>query len=495
MQGFARRSPLPSVPSMIPLLTLLACGGAPVPGDDGLDLATEPIDAGLVLRGPWASAYAGSSVDIAADLDGDGAADLVVGAPADSEGSVLGTALVVAGPILHSQSLADAVRYTGIPREDEDQNAAYSVAAVGDLDGDGLGDLAYGVRQGKGDENLTGMVYVAPGPCAAGASADELAGRIVGAVRVGGLGARVAAAGDFDGDGLDDLFVGAPRYSEDGSADGVEPGRVYVYAGPIAEAVPEGDASLTVAATVALDRTGESAVALDVNGDGHADLLGGSFWSNDGRADSGKAWVIFGPASGTRTLDEADAVLLGEDGGEDGGGYAGHDVASAGDVDGDGTDDLLVGAPLLGDEGEHAGRAYLVYGATVGGEVGLEEAGARFTSAGAGDWVGYGVAGAGDVDGDGFADVLVSAPQRYTEDTGRRGRLSLYFGPLDGSFAPEAADKVWVSPGTMDVFGRDIAGGGFDLTGDGAPDALVGAPYDDQDGAVAGRAYVISLGE
>jgi hypothetical protein len=103
------------------------------------------------------------------------------------------------------------------------------------------------------------------------------------------------------------------------------------------------------------------------------------------------------------------------------------------------------------------------------------------------------MAGAGDVDGDGFADVLVSAPQQYTTSTGRRSRVSLFLGPLDGSIPPEAAEKVWASPTTGDTFGRDIAGGGFDLTGDGAPDALVGAPYDDQDGNLAGRAYILSL--
>jgi hypothetical protein len=149
-------------------------------------------------------------------------------------------------------------------------------------------------------------------------------------------------------------------------------------------------------------------------------------------------------------------------------------VASAGDVDGDGVQDWIVGAPRSAASAPYAGRAS-VFSGRDGAEL------LRFEGDSASDWLGAAVAGAGDVDGDGHADVLVGAPR----GTPPAGSAYLFSG-RDGSLI-----HAWQGVGAGDEFGRALAGVG-DVDGDGVRDLAVGAPLADGAGTNAGQLTLYS---
>ncbi|MCP4870258.1 MAG: hypothetical protein GY898_16250, partial [Proteobacteria bacterium] len=181
------------------------------------------------------------------------------------------------------------------------------------------------------------------------------------------------------------------------------------------DGVPGGSGSLSLADASfvgenAYDNSGSSvASAGDVDGDGLDDLLIGVAWNDDGGSNAGKTYLFFGStvaAGGPFNLSLADAFFVGP-----GGDRSGVSVASAGDVDGDGLDDLLIGAYWNDDGGSDAGKTYLFFGSTVasGGSFDLSLADASFVGENADDHSGVSVASAGDVDGDGLVDLLIGA--------------------------------------------------------------------------------------
>ena len=205
----------------------------------------------------------------------------------------------------------------------------------------------------------------------------------------------------------------------------------------------------------------------DVDGDGYADLLVGA----PGVATkTGAAYLVLGgSAPGDLDLGSADAQYTGEEIGD----YAGNSVAGAGDVDGDGSPDLLIGAYINDDGGSGAGAAYLVLGDSAPGDLDLGSADAQYTGEQAGDGAGSSVAGAGDVDGDGYADLLMGA--RYNHDGGDyAGAAYLVLGgSAPGDLDLGSADAQYTGE-LGDYAGTSVAGAG-DIDGDDHADLLIGA--------------------
>jgi len=411
--------------------------------------------------GPAEDAGLGAAVAGAGDLDGDQVPDLLVGAPgADGNGlHRAGTAFVFSG-----STGREIGRFGGF-----NPGAAMgaSVALAGDADGDGRPDLFVGAPNSCPDHNTpcpgsAFLLAAAPSAPTVGGG-QRLARRLDGQAAGAEMGRSVSNAGDMDGDGSDDLLVGAP-FADPGGLSFA--GSAFVFSGATGAPLFRFDGR------AAGDVFGRSvAGAGDVDGDGFGDLIVGSEWADpNGLTNAGSAFVFSG----------ATGVLLHRFDGLAAHDLFGGSVAGAGDVDGDGFDDLVVGAP-----GADPGGLSLAGSATVfSGASGVPLL--RFDGLAAGDTLGSSVAGAGDVDGDGFPDLIVGAPSADPGGNPNAGSAFVFSGQggalllrLDGQ-----ADS--------DLFGTSVAGAG-DLDGDGLGDPLVGAPYSDPFGiGDSGSAVVFS---
>ncbi len=321
--------------------------------------------------------------------------------------------------------------------------------------------------------------------------------RIGGGTAVDLTGVSVAGVGDVNGDGFDDVTVGAYGARANGRQDS---GSVYLVLGrepPADIVISSPDAPIVrIDGAAQDDRVGVSvAGAGDVNGDGRDDLiLGATGADNNGRDASGSAYVIFGTPSPV----DIDLAALGSAGfridGAAPGDLAGESVAGAGDVNGDGRDDLIVGALVADGNGTNAGTAYVIYGRGSTSPVDLAalgSAGFRIDGAAPGDLAGDSVAGAGDVNGDGRDDLIVGASG---VDTSSGAAYVVYgpAGPADidlGALGP--AGFRMAGGDSFDNVGISVAGIG-DVNADGRSDVIVGADGADAYGrANSGTAYVV----
>ncbi len=365
--------------------------------------------------------------------------------------------------------------------------AGYAAAGIGDFNGDGYDDFVVGAPFSEEfPQNEAGRVYFFSGRSWGRwqenldiAQADTI---LLGQADADRAGWSAAGAGDVNGDGYDDFLVGAP----DGNSAG--PGKVYLILGRATDM--ERNVPLVAAAAVtftgqALNSNAGYAVAGagDVNADGYADFLIGAPGYNTAR---GKVYLLLGKANwqGTVSLANADAAFLGAADGD----LAGSSVAGAGDVNGDGYADFLIGAPH-----HSSGQAYLVLGrhiANWGTSFSLTNADASFSGQAGDINAGWSVAGAGDVNGDGLADMLISAPGGSLVAGNTYLLLGCSPANWGAGFNLGSADAVFVGELPDDNAGWSVAGAG-DVNGDGYDDFLIGARDNDETAIGAGKAYLL----
>jgi hypothetical protein len=413
---------------------------------------------GLSTSAAWtaesdqASAWFGWCVASAGDVNGDGSSDVIVGAfQFDNGESDEGRAFVYLGS---ASGLSTVAAWTAESNQ-AGANLGSSVASAGDVNGDGFGDVivgAYRFDNGQPEEGRA-LVYLGSASGLSTAAAWTAESNQAGAQ----FGFSVASAGDVNGDGSSDIIVGANTFNN-GQTD---EGRAFVYFGSVS------GLSTAAAWTAESNQTtayfgGSVASAGDVNGDGYGDVIVGASYFDNGQTEEGRAFVYFGTASGLSTA----AAWTAES--NEAGAYFGRSVASAGDVNGDGLGDVIVGAHLVAN-GPGNGRAFVFLGAASG----LSTAAAwTAESDQAGALFGNSVASAGDVNGDGYGDVIVGA---FGFDNGQtdEGRAFLYFGSAMGlSTTPAWAAE---SDQASAAFGVSVASAG-DVNGDGYGDVIVGEP-------------------
>ncbi len=359
--------------------------------------------ADMVVQAPFEDGL-GQTIAAEQDLDGDGQPDLAAAYEHDDDYMVL----IFAGPLRGFLYPHDATAVlTGAG--DGDAFAYFGMDSCSDITGDGTADLVVGARREDIDGvSQAGAAYVWSGPLSGTLDSSTAAAKLVGEVSDNAaLGYDVAGPGDLNGDGIGELLAAASNVTTSAEL----AGEVLLLEGPVSGNLALEDADARLQGSGYCDFLGRALDgAGDVDGDGYDDWLAGALYATRDHAEQGAAYLFTHDAafaSGAAD-DLATAVLLGEDSEQ----LAGCSVAGIGDLDGDGWSDIVVGA--LGEDsvGYRAGAVYVLTG-PISGTIDLGDAPWKLVGENESDEAGTALV-AGELDGDGVIDLVVSAPEAST---------------------------------------------------------------------------------
>jgi len=384
-----------------------------------------------------------------------------------------------------------------------------SVSGAGDINGDGIDDLiigAYGAD--PNGENNAGSSYVVFGHRTGFSAALDLSrldgdnGFRIDGVAAGDFSGRsVSAAGDVNGDGIDDLIIGAPISLFRAGSSYVVFGRSTGFSDALELSSLDGNNGFRLDGSAPFDYSGVSVSgAGDINGDGTGDLVVGARGANSG---AGSSYVVFGRSNGfsaglgLSSLDGKNGFRLDGVAAND---RSGRSVSAAGDINGDGIDDLIIGATVA----NQAGSSYVVFGHSDGFSATLALSsldggnGFRLPGVSAGDYSGFSVSAAGDINGDGIDDLVIGAYRANPDDQFSAGSSYVVFGRTTGFGQFLALSSLDGTSGfrldgaaEFDRAGISVSAAG-DINGDGIDDLIIGARNASPDGNTsAGSSYVV----
>lgn len=378
------------------------------------------------------------------------------------------------------------------------ERVGYFMGNAGDINNDGYEDFLISTFHNKQTGYDAGAAYLILGNGSNiwgyDKELEEADARFLGKEAYDALGYCVSGNSDVNGDGYDDFLLGAPGGNEAG---GPKPGHTFLFLGkPTVDwgynCIARDQADASFVGKRMYDHAGQAlAMVGDINRDGYGDFIIGAPLNDDGAEDGGKVYLFLGkPGTWPRdtNIDSTNASFICKS-------YranAGYFVSAAGDMNGDGLSDFLIGAPH---QDQYGGRVYLIFGrktANWGVNFDLDSADVIFEGERTNDKAGWGLSCAGDVNRDGFSDILIGA---YGNDNGgpQAGKVYLILGKPAGwsrVLNLSEADASWLGEKSNDMAGWSVSGL-VDLNYDSCDEILIGALYNDQGGSDAGKLYLI----
>jgi hypothetical protein len=416
-------------------------------------------------------------------------------------------ALAANGEVLSEQKISDTAGSFTATLVDNDK-FGWAVDNIGDLDNDGVTDLVVGAYADDTGGNARGAVYIlfmdSDGTVDSHQKISDTDGDFTATFNDSDFfGISVAGIGDLDGDGIEDIAVGADGDDDEDSGSGA----VYILFlgtdGKVDGYQKISDTEGDFTDTLDVDNFfGRSVTNIgDVDNDGITDIAVGAHNDNDGGSGHGAVFVLFlgtdGKVDGSQKISDTVGDFTASIGTND---YFGTSVVGIGDLDGDTIEDIAVGVNQDDDGGNGRGAVYVLFLGTDGAVDGyqkISDTDGDFTATfDDGDHFGRSVGYIGDLDNDGIGDIVVGA-EGDDDGAGSRGAVYVLFMGTDGkvdSFQKisDTAGGLTTSLGNSDEFGSAVAGIG-DIDGDGNEDIVVGVPEDD-DGAVGrGAMFVLNL--
>ncbi|MCB9741189.1 MAG: putative metal-binding motif-containing protein [Alphaproteobacteria bacterium] len=430
--------------------------------DSGCPLTIDTSD--YELTGSTSSDYFAFHFEAGGDYNGDGYADVVSGAYGqDGGGSSAGASYVFFGPLTADRADTDAdVKVYGVASSDY---LGYAVGSALDANGDGQDDLLLGSYGSDDGASNAGAAYLWYGPLSSGQVAADSADVIVlGEADNDAMGQYLLGGGDLYNSGVDAIVLGAH------SADplGTSSGAIYVLAGPLSGVVSVTDANTTFTGQTSSDYVGyPSESHVDLNGDGITDIAYGASGTSAGSGYQ-EVYIFHGPlAEGSFSGADADVTI---------GAYETADATGShvesGDIDGDGSPDLIIGSKYADEGGSSSGSVHGLYApfsasmslASDGDFMIYETSASQYFG---GQYNGIDVA---DVDGDGVDELIAGCRSNADQGTSA-GAAFFWYGPLSGTYPVTDAHRTVVGSSTSEYVGGQAAFA--DVTGDGNIDLLV----------------------
>ncbi len=443
----------------------------------------------------------GYVIDSAGDVNGDNYDDIIIGTFHNhTKGWDAGAVYLILGRQVADWGMQDSLTHSDVRflASQRLEAVGFAIAGKGDVNGDGLSDILIGAPAGNDAVgSRPGKMYVVFGDSTApwgydcilddradlifhGENPQDLAGR------------ALEIIGDLNNDGCDEILCAAP-YNDDA---GTDAGKVYLIMGRKDGWMNGFKLPLVSIASFVFPKAyatcGYSVAHVgDVNNDGLPDFAIGAPGAN-------RAFIIYGRSRANWgdnfNLNNADLIIEGEHRLRDT--ELGWSVEGAGDVNGDGIDDIIISAIEDNSGGYHSGKVFLVLGRSGGWpekELSLSQADASYIGEGTGDQAGWGIAGIGDVNRDGYDDFMIGAWKAFC-DYPEAGKAYLIYGKSNGweqNIDLEEVTEYFSGIADTNFAGYAVSTAG-DMDNDGWPDFFLSAPYNDGTSTWSGQIYLFA---